>query len=105
MIQYCIRMNKAWIFLIVLVFSVGLQSVAQQSLKPIKLQLLNQPFQQLVTQIELQSNYHFYYEESVFDSLKVSVDFENASVNQILDKSIPCLRENESYFYRRLPQA
>lgn len=80
-------MSRVSIVLIVLMFGNVLQIVAQQNQKAIKLHLLNQPVQKLVEEVELQSNYRFYYDEPTLDSLKVTIEIESLSLNEILGRA------------------
>lgn len=76
---------KTGTFLVILIFSVVSQVNAQQLAYNLKIHLSNQPFSELVRLIESQSNYRFFYDETVFDSLKVSINLENATVKEVLD--------------------
>lgn len=53
----------------------------------INVTLQNHPISELVKQIEAQSNYHLYYDESHFSSFTISMDMKGGTVEEVLDKA------------------
>jgi hypothetical protein len=79
-------MRKIYLFIVSL-FLVVLDARSQVLIKTFEVKLENQPIGELIKQIEKQSNYHFYYEASLFDSLKITLSLKDASINNVLDKA------------------
>ena len=60
---------------------------AQTTEKYVSIHLDTASLDNVVKHIEAQTDYHFYYDKKVFDSLKVSVSFTSASVAEVLEKA------------------
>lgn len=70
--------------LVCLVFQITYAS-AQKQEQRVSLSLDNVSVPELVTSIESQTTYHFYFKASQFDSTKISIHVANISVPQVLD--------------------
>ena len=70
------------------------QAFSQQD-KLISVEFRNQPFNQLVIELEQKTEYRFFYNPAVVDSLVVAVSASNKSVSEILDEVF----RNSAYRY------
>ncbi|ADY53103.1 TonB-dependent receptor plug [Pseudopedobacter saltans DSM 12145] len=77
---------KKYLFIIV-VFFVVFQSKAQEQVESIEINLYNASVKDLAENIEKQGGYRFYYEQTLFDSLKVNINHTKASLKEILNKA------------------
>jgi len=78
---------KKFLAILISISLAVLHANAQTTAKYVDIHLDNKPLSDLVKHIEAQTSYRFYYDDTVFDSLKVSVDFTSASVAEVLDKA------------------
>lgn len=65
----------------------NVQLQAQNLNAKITIKLQNQPMIELVKQIEAQSSYHIYYDEALFNELKLSFEITNASLAEVMKKA------------------
>lgn len=78
--------NLQLLILLNLIFlTAGLTAGAQPGAKRVSLELKNAPIDTLVTELEAQTGYHFYYDATQFDSLRVSVSVSNVSLQKVLE--------------------
>ena len=80
--------------LLVFMFLTVSHGIAQESINKIKVRLENGSLKQLVEQIESQSNYHFYYDDTLSDSLRANASMIDTSVKEILNEVL-----NETGFH------
>lgn len=80
-------MKYIYLYLNIVFFFTSLQVPAQSPSEKVDVHLSNGSLEQLVKIIESKTGYNFYYEKSVFDSLRISVDSEQASVSDVLSKA------------------
>lgn len=76
---------KLYLLLVCLFFS--LQVFSQSPSQKFNVNLDNAKLEDLVKIIEANTSYQFYYQESLFDSLKVSLDMKQATAREVLDKT------------------
>ncbi|MGN6802584.1 MAG: TonB-dependent receptor [Ginsengibacter sp.] len=77
--------KKYLVFFVVLLFcSVG--SYAQQNDNLVTGNFQNANFNEFVRRVEAQTNFHFYYEPSQFDSITISISVKDAHLPSILDR-------------------
>ncbi|MGN6248790.1 MAG: TonB-dependent receptor [Ginsengibacter sp.] len=77
--------KKYLVFFVVLLFcSVG--SYAQQNDNLVTGNFQNANFNEFVRRVEAQTNFHFYYEPSQFDSITINISVKDAHLPSILDR-------------------
>ncbi len=81
-------MTKVTALFIIMVFFVVCQSWAQEQRESIEINLQDASVKDLAEHIEKQSSYRFYYDETIFDSLTVTIGMKNATLKEILDKTL-----------------
>lgn len=87
MIQFLSKMKyKRFLLVIWMLFSV-LWLKGQTLNNKINIKLQNQPISELVKQIETQSHYHLYYDETHFSSFTLSMDIKGGTVEEVLDRA------------------
>ncbi len=77
---------KLPLLVICVLFSV-LSLKGQTLTNKLSIKLQQQPISELVKQIEAQSHYHLYYDESHFSSFAISMDMNGGTVEEVLDKA------------------
>lgn len=83
-------MNRHCIFLIGMLLLLPLLKLKAQTLVTgkVNVQLKGHPLAELIKQVESQTPYRFYYDEALFDSLKLNLDLKNVSVKEVMDKAL-----------------
>jgi hypothetical protein len=73
------------IFLNLFLLITALTASAQTGAKRVSLELKEAPVDSLITELETQTGYHFYYDPAQFDSLRVSISVSNVSLQKVLE--------------------
>src|ERR1044072_5015454 len=68
-----------------LLLGMGLSTHAQPGSKRVSIELQGAPIDSLITELEAQTGYHFYYDPTRFDSLRVSVSVTNVPLQKVLE--------------------
>ncbi|AEW03017.1 TonB-dependent receptor [Niastella koreensis] len=63
----------------------GFTAHAQPGSKRVSIELQGAPIDSLIMELESQTGYHFYYDPTQFDSLRVSVSVTNVSLTKVLE--------------------
>src|SRR5688572_10910862 len=63
----------------------GLSVSAQPGAKRVSIELKAAPVDSLITELEAQTGYHFYYDPAQFDSLRVSLSVTDVSLQKVLE--------------------
>lgn len=63
----------------------GFSLKAQSDAKRVSIELKGATIDSLITELEAQTGYHFYYDPAQFDSLRVSVSVTNVSLQKVLE--------------------
>lgn len=88
--------NLQLLILLNLIFLLaGLSTSAQTGSKRVSLELTDMPVDSLVAELEAQTGYHFYYDATQFDSLRVSISVSNVSLAKVLE----LVFENSEYHF------
>src|SRR5476651_1155483 len=67
----------------------------QTTVQTISVNFQQATIEQFVTELETKTGYHFYYEPAKFDSLKVTVQLDNKSMETVLDAAF----KNTAFHY------
>jgi hypothetical protein len=86
-------------FTIVFLFVVKLLSAQNNTEKTISVNFQQVTIDQFVSEIEAKSGYHFYYDATQFDSLKITVQANDMPLKNILDMAF----NNTKYHYTIIP--
>jgi len=78
-------MRKTFLISICLLLLLKMATAQQNGAKLISIDVQQANITQFVTELESKSNYHFYYDRSQFDSLKVTLQVNNKPLETILD--------------------
>lgn len=78
-------MRKTFLISICLFLFLQMATAQQNGTKLISINVQQANITQFVTELESKSNYHFYYDRSQFDSLKVTLQVSNKPLENILD--------------------
>lgn len=73
------------IFLNLFFLITGIAASAQSGSKRVSLELKGARIDSLVTELETQTGYHFYYDPAQFDSLQISISVSNVSLQKVLE--------------------
>jgi hypothetical protein len=79
------RQLSLLIFLNCIFLTTGLTASAQPGAKTVSIELKEAPIDSLITELEAQTGYRFYYDPAQFDSLRVSVSVTNVSMKRVLE--------------------
>lgn len=79
------RNLRLLIFLPLIFLIAGITASAQSGSKRVSLELKGAPIDSLITELETQTGYRFYYDPAQFDSLQVSVSVTNVSLQKVLE--------------------
>ena len=73
------------ILLTLICFVTNLSAKAQSTVKKISVELKDVTIESFVNELENQTGYHFYYDSTQFDSLRVSLSVTNVSLQRVLE--------------------
>jgi hypothetical protein len=79
------RQLPLFIFLNCIFLITGLTVSAQPGAKTVSIELKEAPIDSLITELEAQTGYRFYYDPAQFDSLRVSLSVTNVSLHKVLE--------------------
>src|ERR1700712_3768111 len=88
-------MQKFFLLSFWFVFFVKLASAQQAPTKLFSENLQQATISQMVNELESKSNYHFYYDPILFDSLKVTLQVSRKPLESLLDLAF----KNTDYYY------
>lgn len=80
-------MRNLFISIIVLSFFSSLEVNGQSTENKLDVHLNNAALEELVKVIESKTDYKFYYQKPLFDSLKVTIDVRDAAVSDVLERA------------------
>jgi hypothetical protein len=90
---------KKLYFLIILLFAVHLLSAQNIQVRTISVNFQNAKIEQVVTDLESKSRYRFFYDKSQFDSLKITVQVNDKTLEDVLYLTF----HNAGYHYAIIP--
>jgi hypothetical protein len=88
-------------FTFLFLFAVKLLSAQGISAKTVSVNFNQAPIDQVVRELETQSGYHFYYDRTQFDSLKVTLQVSDVPLETVLNIAF----NNTAYHYAIIPSA
>ncbi|MDR3696350.1 TonB-dependent receptor domain-containing protein [Mucilaginibacter sp.] len=90
---------KIFYTLIIMLLSASLVTAQNSPVKPISVNFQQAGTEQFVKDLELKTGYHFYYNSTQFDSLKVTLQLSDKTLNEILNAAF----RNTGYHYTIVP--